>query len=128
MFDTVTKIVADTENEADVYDIRRIETRVLIPSGNTLVLGGLLRDITRENNIKVPILGDIPGLGLLFRQDSKQRDKVNLITFITPTIVEDADFQPTPSDYLKTKFEEPDNSEWSAWDSGKPKDWSKRKD
>jgi type IV pilus assembly protein PilQ len=128
VFDTIEKVVADTRNEADVYDIRRIETRVLIPSGNTLVLGGLLRDTTRENNIKVPILGDIPGLGLLFRQDSKQRDKVNLITFITPTIVEDADFQPTPSDYLKTKFEEPDMKPWSAWDSGKPKDWSKRKD
>jgi type II secretory pathway component GspD/PulD (secretin) len=128
IFDTAKKIVADTENEADIYDIRRIETRVLIPSGNTLVLGGLLRDTTRQGNIKVPILGDIPGLGLLFRQDSKQRDKVNLITFITPTIVQDADFQPTPSDYLKTKFEEPDEKEWSAWDSGKPKDWSRRKD
>jgi len=128
VFDTERKVVADTVNEADVYDIRRIETRVLIPSGNTLVLGGLLRDTTRQGNIKVPILGDIPGLGLLFRQDTKQRDKVNLITFITPTIVEDSDFQPTPSDYLKTKFEEPDTSDWSAWDSGKPKDWSRRKD
>ncbi len=128
IFDTVRKVVADTVNEADVYDIRRIETRVLIPSGNTLVLGGLLRDTTREGNIKVPILGDIPGLGLLFRQDSKQRDKVNLITFITPTIVQDADFQPTSSDYLKTKFEEEELPDWSAWDSGKPKDWSKRKD
>jgi len=123
VFDTERKVVADTVNEA-----RRIETRVLIPSGNTLVLGGLLRDTTRQGNIKVPILGDIPGLGLLFRQDTKQRDKVNLITFITPTIVEDSDFQPTPSDYLKTKFEEPDTSDWSAWDSGKPKDWSRRKD
>jgi len=128
IFDTETKVVADTVNEADVYDIRRIETRVLIPSGNTLVLGGLLQDTTRSSNIKVPILGDIPGLGLLFRQDSKERGQINLITFITPTIVEDADFQPTPSDYLKTKFEEPDLKPWSAWDSGKPKDWSKRKD
>ncbi|MCU0770231.1 MAG: hypothetical protein MUE94_00480 [Verrucomicrobia bacterium] len=128
IFDTTRKIVADTVNEADIYDIRRIETRVLIPSGNTLVLGGLLRDTTRQNNIKVPVLGDIPGLGLLFRQDSKSRDKVNLITFITPTIVQDSDFQPTPSDYLKNKFEEPDNTQWGAWDSGKPKDWSKRKE
>jgi len=128
IFDTERKVVAGTVNEADVYDIRRIQTRVLIPSGNTLVLGGLLRDTTRIGNIKVPVLGDLPGLGLLFRTDAKQRDKVNLITFITPTIVEDADFQPTPSDYLKTKFEEPDLKDWSAWDSGKPKDWSRRKD
>jgi len=127
IFDTIKKTVADTENEADVYDIRRIETRVLIPSGNTLVLGGLLRDRTRNSNIKVPVLGDIPGLGLLFRQDSKERDKINLITFITPTIVQDSDFQPTPTDFLKSKAEEPDKSEWNAWDSGKPKDWSQRR-
>ncbi len=128
IFATEKKIVADTINEADIYDIRRIETRVLIPSGNTLVLGGLLQDLEQSGNIKVPILGDIPGFGLLFRQDSKKRNQINLITFITPTIVQDADFQPTPSDYLKTKFEEHDMKPWGPWDSGAPKDWSKRKD
>jgi len=127
IFETIEKVVADTVNEADVYDIRRIKTRVLIPSGNTLVLGGLLRDRTRKGNIKVPLLGDIPGLGLLFRQDSKERDKVNLITFITPTIVEDSDFQPTSSDYLQTRFEEEEDKDWSWWDSGKP-GWGKKKD
>jgi general secretion pathway protein D len=127
IFDTVRKVVSDTVNEADIYDIRRIETRVLIPSGNTLVLGGLLRDTTREGNIKVPVLGDIPGLGLLFRQDSKARDKVNLITFITPTIVEDSDFQPTSTDFLQNRFDEEEQQDWNAWDSGKPMSWTKKK-
>jgi type II secretory pathway component GspD/PulD (secretin) len=127
IFDTIEKVVADTVNEADIYDIRRIQTRVLIPSGNTLVLGGLLRDRTRQANIKVPVLGDIPGLGLLFRQDSKERDKVNLLTFITPTIVEDSDFQPTSTDFLQNRFEEEADKEWSAWDSGKPMSWTKKK-
>lgn len=126
IFDTTRKVVAGEPSEADIYDIRRIETRVLIPSGNTLVLGGLLRDRTREGNIKVPILGDIPGLGLLFRQDSKERSKINLITFITPTIVQDSDFQPTSTDYLKTRFDDTEEKEWSAWDSGKPHSWTKK--
>ena len=90
-------------------------------------MGGLIQDNTTSGNVKVPILGDIPVLGLLFRQDRKSREKQNLIVFITPTIVQESDYQPTPTDFLKHKFEEPDDEEWSAWDSGKPKDWSARK-
>jgi general secretion pathway protein D len=127
IFDTVERVVASTVNQADVYDVRRIDTRVLIPSGNTLVMGGLLRDRTRNGNTKVPVLGELPLLGLLFRQDSKERDKINLMVFITPTIVEDSDFQPTPTDFLKEKFEEPSDEQWGWWDSGKPAvDWSRR--
>lgn len=130
VFATAEKVVADTENQADIYDIRRMQTRVLIPSGNTLVMGGLLADDTREGNIKVPILGDIPILGILFREESKERGKINLLIFVTPTIVEDSDFQQTPTDFLQTKFEGkgPDPKDWTWWDSGKPADWRKKKD
>ena len=71
----------------DEYDIRKMETRVMIPSGNTLVLGGLIQDDVRNQNTKVPILGDIPLIGLAFRSEAKQRQKGNLVIFITPTIV-----------------------------------------
>jgi len=125
IFNTVTKVVADGVFQADQYDIRKLETRVMIPSGNTLVLGGLVQDDSRNDNTKVPILGDIPGLGRAFRSENKSRSKNNLLIFITPTIVQDEDFQPTKSDFLKTPLVNEIEGEWSAWDSGKPLDWSK---
>jgi type II secretory pathway component GspD/PulD (secretin) len=129
IFDTVHKnLGVSGVFEADEYDVRKIETRVMIPSGNTLVLGGLVQDDVREGNVKVPLLGDIPGIGLMFRHDSKSRSKANLLIFITPTIVQDEDFQPTKTDFLKSPVPTKDSVEgdWSAWDTGKPRDWSKK--
>jgi type II secretory pathway component GspD/PulD (secretin) len=128
IFTTISKVVADTVNEADVYDIRKIETQVMIPSGNTLVLGGLVQDKSTKEHTKVPILGDIPFLGLAFRKDGKARDQSNLLIFITPTIVQDSDFQPNANaaDFLKTPPSEIEEKPWTAWDDGKPWDWSKR--
>lgn len=123
VFDTVTKVVQGETSQADEYDIRRMSTHVMIPSGNTLVLGGLVSDDTRSANTKVPILGDIPGLGRAFRSDSKSRQKSNLLVFVTPTIVQDSDFQPTKTDFLKTPLQATDDKAWNAWDSGKPADW-----
>ena len=114
-----TKTVAGVVSQADIFDIRRIETQVLIPSGNTLVMGGLISDTTAVGNIKVPILGDIPFLGHLFRQETKTQDKKNLIIFITPTIVQSEDYQPTQTDFLKTKAPSENSSDFGAWDSGK---------
>jgi len=122
--DTVTKTIQGETFQADEYDLRRIETRVMIPSGNTLVLGGLVQDQVNLANTKVPVLGDIPGLGYLFRSDSKQRQKSNLLVFITPTIVQDSDYQQAKSDLLKTPVPTDKMADWSAWDSGKPYDWS----
>ena len=125
----VTSVVGGLPNSVDSFNTREILTSVLIPSGNTLVMGGLIEDSIQTGNVKVPILGDIPFLGILFRQDSKQRTKSNMIVFLTPTIVEDEDFQPTKSTFLRTAVPINDTVEegdWSAWDSGKPKDWSKK--
>ncbi len=125
VFDTVNRKVGDQIFQADEYDIRKIETRVMIPSGHTLVLGGLVQDDVRNSNTKVPLLGDLPVFGYLFRSDTKSRQKSNLLVFLTPTIVQEEDFQPTKSDFLKHPVPTKDTVEgdWSAWDSGKPKDW-----
>jgi type II secretory pathway component GspD/PulD (secretin) len=126
--DSVQKFnVGGSSFDVPIFATRTIDTSVMIPSGNTLVMGGLIQDNTTKGNVKVPVLGDIPGLGLLFRQDKKSRDKQNLIVFITPTIVEDSDFQPAKTDYLKTPMPDVDHGDpdWTAWDSGKPKSWSK---
>jgi type II secretory pathway component GspD/PulD (secretin) len=127
VFDTVSKnLGAQGVFQADEYDIRKIETRVMIPSGHTLVLGGLVQDDVRSGNTKVPLLGDLPIFGYLFRSDTKSRQKSNLLVFLTPTIVQEEDFQPTPSSFLKNPVPTKDSvaGDWSAWDSGKPKDWN----
>ncbi|MBI3415407.1 MAG: hypothetical protein HY043_08815 [Verrucomicrobia bacterium] len=112
------------EQTANVYAIRRIETQVIIPSGHTLVMGGLISDSSSKSQTKVPVLGDLPGIGLAFRSDSKVRNKSNLLVFITPTIVGDNDFQETANVFLKTKVPEYKDKEESPWDTGKPYDWN----
>src|SRR4029077_17202056 len=116
----VDSVVGGLKSSVDSCLVRSMQTSVLIPSGNTLVMGGLIDDAVVINNIKVPVLGDIPGLGYLFRHDSKDRQRDNLNMFITPTIVGDEDFQPTKSNYLKTPVPTSDSleGEWSSWDSG----------
>ncbi len=122
---TVTKTVSGQVNQADFFDVRRIETRVLIPSGNTLVMGGLVSDASTKGNTKVPFLGDIPLLGWAFRSENKTQNKKNLLIFITPTIVQNEDFQPTQTDFLKTKLTDGGEVKFGAWDKGTPQDWSK---
>ena len=68
---------------------RRIKTQVRVNNGETLVLGGIF-DQTELNNVnKVPFLGDVPFLGNLFKQTSKQDQKTELIVFITPRILDE---------------------------------------
>jgi general secretion pathway protein D len=122
---TITKTVSGLVSQADFFDIRKIDTHVLIPSGNTLVMGGLVSDQSTKGNTKVPFLGDIPGLGWAFRSESKTQNKRNLIIFITPTIVQSEDFQPTQTSFLKTRVDDKPAANFGAWDSGNPQDWSK---
>jgi general secretion pathway protein D len=68
---------------------RAMETITIVPDQQTVVLGGLVRDNVTFNERKVPLLGDIPLLGWLFKSRSQQTDKVNLLVFLTPSIVRD---------------------------------------
>ena len=97
------QIINGNLNEANVYAIRKMETEVVIPSGNTLVMGGLISDTSSKSYTKVPLLGDLPGIGRLFRSDTKERTKSNLIVFVTPTIVQNTDFQEAQTGYLGTR-------------------------
>ena len=116
------KIVAGKINEADVFASSSIETSVMVPSGNTLVMGGLVSDSTQKAYTKVPFLGDIPGLGYAFRKESKAREKANLIIFLTPTIIEDGDMQPYRTEFLNTQMPEHEDSMPAYYDRGKPYD------
>jgi len=66
---------------------REAETTVMVKDRNTLVLGGLMKDTDKINISKVPILGDIPILGWMFKKKTTKRGKTNLLIFITPSIV-----------------------------------------
>ncbi|WP_226646358.1 type II secretion system secretin GspD [Microbulbifer variabilis] len=66
---------------------REIRTKVLIDDGAILVLGGLIEDKVTDNEEKVPLLGDIPGIGRLFRNTTKKVTKTNLMVFLKPKIL-----------------------------------------
>lgn len=114
-------------NEANVYAVRRIEANVVIPSGSTLVMGGLISDTKSKGNTKVPLFGDIPLVGKAFRHENRSRTKANLLIFVTPSIVGDTDFQPTSTDFLQSKPISTTEEVESAWHSGKPVNWFEKK-
>lgn len=68
---------------------RSIKTVILSDDGQTIVLGGLVRDDVLESVSKVPLLGDVPWFGRLFRSSTQQRAKKNLMVFLRPTILRD---------------------------------------
>ena len=69
---------------------RALKTTVIVPDQNTVVIGGLVEDRMTVTEDKVPILGDIPILGYLFKHSTSRKSKVNLIIFMTPYIIKDA--------------------------------------
>jgi len=82
--------VKESTAGADITTTKRqIKTNVLADNGETIVLGGLITDNVSSSESKVPLLGDIPWLGRLFRSESKTVRKQNLVVFLRPTILRD---------------------------------------
>jgi len=76
--------------QVPTIDTREINTSVLVDNGQTVVLGGIY-EITKSNSAtKVPGLGDIPGIGVLFRNTSRESDKAELLIFVTPRILSES--------------------------------------
>lgn len=75
------------------FATRVAETQVLVKDGDTIAIGGLVSENKVDSVRKVPILGSIPGLGYLFSQKTKGKDKTDLIFFVTVHVVTDQDFQ-----------------------------------
>ena len=83
---------AVTSNSSDlILNKREIQTTMTVDDGQIMAIGGLLDDSERRTLEKVPVLGDIPLLGELFRSRSKSRGKTNLMVFIRPTILRSAE-------------------------------------
>ena len=74
-------------NSNPITNERKIDTTVLANDGQTVILGGLMEDSLNENDQKVPLLGDIPGLGRLFRSTSNSLTKTHLVVFLRATIL-----------------------------------------
>jgi general secretion pathway protein D len=74
-------------DNTSITDKSSIETTVVVDDGQTMVLGGLLKDEYGDSENKVPLLGDIPVLGNLFRNDSRKRTKSNLMLFLRPMVI-----------------------------------------
>jgi general secretion pathway protein D len=70
-----------------VTDKRSIETKVVVDDGNTIVLGGLIQNTLNVTTQQIPLLGDIPFLGALFRFKSEERKRTNLMIFLRPVII-----------------------------------------
>lgn len=78
----------DQASGIPILDITQLETQVLVADGETIVLGGIYQTETTTGQTKVPLLGDIPFLGRLFRNDLKSENKRELLIFITPRIMD----------------------------------------
>ena len=86
----VDSLAAGVQGAADlITNTRSIRTGVLVDDGEVVVLGGLITDNMRESTQKVPLLGDLPLLGSLFRYKSTSKDKTNLMVFLHPLIMRD---------------------------------------
>ncbi|HKR53031.1 MAG TPA: secretin N-terminal domain-containing protein [Chthoniobacterales bacterium] len=80
-------IFAGATVQSPIIDTRTLESNVLIRSGDTLAIGGLLQDEVAKAHNKVPLIGDVPVLGYLFQNHLNARTKRNLLVFVTPTII-----------------------------------------
>ncbi|GLU31847.1 type II secretion system protein GspD [Trinickia caryophylli] len=90
---------ASTNNPGGVTIIKRsVQSTVLADDGEIIVLGGLIQDDYAEGNNKVPWLGDIPVIGSLFRAENKSRTKTNVMVFLRPVIIRDAEMTASVSE------------------------------
>ncbi|BBO87462.1 type II secretion system secretin GspD [Desulfosarcina ovata] len=85
---------------------RTVETTVMVNDGSTVVIGGLIDDTFSQTEYKVPCLGDVPGLGWLFKTRAKGNEKTNLFIFITPKVIENPREAAAVSDAKKSTMDE----------------------
>jgi general secretion pathway protein D len=92
IFQEVSNVQASSINSPSglITNKRSIESNVLVDDGAVVVLGGLLQDEFSGNQEKVPVVGDVPIIGNLFKSESRSRRKTNLMVFLRPVVVRDA--------------------------------------
>lgn len=93
VFQEKSDVKAGTEDKTNGPTTNKssIETSVVVDDGTLLVLGGLIKENTSVNQTKVPLLGDLPGIGYLFKTESRKRNKTNLMVFLRPVVMRTQD-------------------------------------
>jgi general secretion pathway protein D len=86
-----SSVLSTAGNAGPSTSKRSIESQVVVEDGQIIVLGGLIEDSYVENRSKVPLLGDIPWLGALFRSESREKKRTNLMVFLRPMVMRDAE-------------------------------------
>jgi len=76
-------------NNVRAINTKRIKTQVLVENGGTVVIGGIFELFEDDAEAKVPVLGDLPGVGNLFKTRTKQANKQEMLIFITPKVITD---------------------------------------
>jgi general secretion pathway protein D len=94
-----------TSSTLPVTQKRTVDTTVIVKDNQTVVIGGLIDETTTNNETKVPVLGDIPILGWLFRSKTETNQKTNLYIFLTPRVIKNP---AEADDVLKMKKDEID--------------------
>lgn len=82
-----------------IIDTRSASTKVVVGSGQTLIIGGLIKDKSSKGATKIPLFGDIPFLGYLFKSEKVIKDKTELLIFVSPTII-------TPDEFVRMARQE----------------------
>ncbi|RCS56809.1 type II secretion system secretin GspD [Parvibium lacunae] len=91
LYQEVSSVQSNAGTAGVVTNKRAIESNVLVDDGQIIVIGGLVQDDVRDGVGKVPLLGDIPVLGSLFRYDTRSRGKTNLMVFLRPYIIRNSE-------------------------------------
>jgi general secretion pathway protein D len=104
--------VQDTTNPAGIITNKRsLESSVVVDDGQIIVIGGLVQDSTANTMQKVPLLGDIPVLGALFRYETRKQTKTNLMVFLRPLVMrERSSYGPVTSERYRQMIEEQNKS------------------
>jgi general secretion pathway protein D len=90
--------------QSPTISIRSVDTQATVKDGETVAIGGIIQDNRFLSKNRIPILGDIPGLGLLFGDTSYNKDRTELIALITPHVIQDTETAADVTDELKSQL------------------------
>lgn len=93
-------------NAYPILDVREAETQVVMEHGETIVIGGLLKDVKSKSRIGLPFLGKLPVIGVLFSRTTTDVAKVDLLIFITARIIEPGGLSPQEMDRLRSQYQQ----------------------
>lgn len=105
LYQEISAVKNDRGQAVDLVTTKRsAKTSVVVKDNETIVIGGLIQDTENVTEQKFPLLGDIPGLGWLFKTKTKTRNKTNLMIMLTPKVVKDPEDMARLSEAQRSKF------------------------